>query len=104
MSSCVTHPKVLNKKTNEYVDSNLFRDLLIFTENDRTSTLDYYNIAIDSETKKELGTRARYDENDELKLESFISYAKLNVTEEKMLRTLNTVIGGHKLYEYDEAI
>src|SRR5574344_979243 len=104
MSSCVIAPKVLNKKTNEYVDSNLFRDLLIFTENDRTSTLDYYNIATDPETKRELGTRARYDENDELKLESFISYAKLNVTEEKMLRTLNTVIGGNKLYEYDEAI
>ena len=104
MSSCVIAPKVLNKKTNEYVDSNLFRDLLIFTENDRTNTLDYYNIATDPETKKELGTRARYDENDELKLESFLSYAKLNVTEEKMLRTLNTVIGGNKLYEYDEAI
>ena len=92
MSSCVIIPKVVNKRQ-EYVESKLFKDLLVFTDNDRDVTKVQYVLAKDPKVIDAIGNKAEFDENGELTIESLLNYTKLKVDDEKILRTLNKRLG-----------
>lgn len=94
MESCilipaVEVPDVQNPDTKQFVSSILFKDLLDYTDDDRTIAKQQYVIAKKPETIKKLGRRARFDRNGELTIKSLLEYTKLDINEVQVMANLN---------------
>jgi hypothetical protein len=87
---CNIIPKVRNKKTNEIVDSKLFKDLLSFTST-RKDAVDIYTRTKNPKFQELFGEKVSYDENNEPTIKSLIKVTGISsfVPEKNILTTLN---------------
>lgn len=87
----------------EIVESKLFKDLLLFTGNDRETTKQYYQVGTDAQFITNLGDKAVYDDNGELTFACLKEFAGLKVDKVAMINGLNTNLEAGN-YAFDEAL
>lgn len=95
--NCAIIPQVKNKK-GQIVDSRLFKDLLSYTDNNRTETVRIYSITKNPEFIKKWTERLILDDNNEPTLRSLLKQTNLSqiIPESKVLEKLNREIGYYK--------
>lgn len=92
MESCVYIPNCRNKQ-GKLVPSRFFSDLLKYTDNDRTLAIKYYKIGKDERFLNAIGNDAKFDENGEITLASFLHNSNLSIDKQKLLDRLNDELG-----------
>lgn len=97
MNKCAIIPKVKNKN-NEVVDSRLFKDLLVYTNNNREETKRLYQITKSSEFQEKYYPKLTLDDNFEPTLSSLLENTNLSkvISEDYLLKRLNKEIGYYK--------
>ena len=102
-ASCSIHPHVFNNE-GQKVESNLFKEILKLTNNDRTLTKDlYFKVATNKDFIAKILDKADFDENGEITLSSFLKLSKINIKDSKVLNYLNKEIKSGE-YSYQQAI
>ena len=102
--SCTIMAHVINSR-GEVVESNLFRDLLHFTSNNREIAKEYYKVGTSEEFLSKVRDREDFevDENGEITFKSLNNIAKVDIETDKLIDTLNKDIHSGK-YSYEEAL
>lgn len=101
MKDCVIIPQVKNKN-GEFVDSELFSSLLKFTGN-RELAKKYYYKGTDPTFLSMVANRARFDNNNEITINSLIKLGNVDLKEDRIIEELNRDISAG-IYEYNQAI
>lgn len=91
--------------TGNVVESNLFKDLLHYTGNNRELTKEYYAVGTNEEFLSKVRDKEEYeeDENGEITFRSLKNLAKIDLATDKLIDTLNKDIHSGK-YSYEDAI
>ena len=102
--SCSIMAHTRNSK-GEVVESNLFKDLLHYTQNNRGITKQYYAVGTNEDFLSKVRNEEEYkeDENGEITLKSLLHLAKLDLETDKLIEVLNKDIHSGK-YSYEEAL
>lgn len=105
MSKTCTILAHVKRPDGRIVESNLFKDLLHYTSNDRKTAKKYYAIGTDKEFLSKAREKEEFktDENGEITLPSLRSIAQLDFDTDKVLQVLNKDIG-EGTYPYEEAL
>ena len=105
MSSTCTILAHVRNSNGEIVESNLFKDLLHYTSNNRELAKEYYGVGTSKEFLSKVNEREEYeeDENGEITFKSLKTLAKIDLVTDKLIDTLNKDIHFGK-YNYEDAI
>lgn len=89
----------------EIVESNLFKDLLHYTSNNREISKEYYAVGTDERFLSQVRDKEQYaeDENGEITFKSLKSLTKMDLATDKLVDVLNKDIHSGK-YKYEDAI
>lgn len=89
----------------EVVESNLYKDLLHYTSNDRELTKEYYAVGTNQEFLAQVKDSEDFetDENGEITFHSLRTLSKMDLETDKLVKTLNEDIGEGE-YSYTQAI
>lgn len=101
-NSCVVTPYIQNTQ-GEIVESKLFKDLLEYTNNNRSLAKDIYSDSHDSALIEEHSDYMNYDENGELTLDSVLKITRVEIEDYEKLKHLNSQIP-NKEFVYNEAV
>lgn len=95
--NCAIIPQVRNNK-GQVVDSRLFKDLLVYTGNNRAEATRLYLITKSDKFIRDWNPRLTLDENNEPTVSSLLKKTNLNdvISESKILEKLNRDIGYYK--------
>lgn len=100
--SCSIDAYVKNKNGDTVV-SNLWTDLMKFTDNDRTLTKQYYALGTSPDFLKSVGRKAEFDENGQITFASLKKLAKLKFSEDKILEKVRGSFGASAL-SFEDAV
>lgn len=105
MSRTCTILAHVRNSNGEIVESNLFKDLLHYTSNNRELAKQYYKVGTAEEFLSKVRDREDFevDENGEITFKSLKNIAKMNLERDKLIETLNKDIHSGN-YSYDEAL
>lgn len=89
----------------EVVESNLFKDLLHYTSNNRELAKQYYGVGTNETFLSKVREKEEYeeDENGEITFKSLKNLAKMDLETDKLIDTLNKDIHSGK-YDYEDAL
>lgn len=102
--SCTILAHVRNSK-GEIVESNLFKDLLHYTSDNRQLSKEYYAVGTNEEFLSKVRDKEDYkvDENGEITFDSLRKLSEMDLESDKLIQVLNEDIGEGE-YEYSEAL
>lgn len=105
MSKTCTILAHVRNSNGEIVESNLFKDLLHYTSNNRELAKQYYKVGTAEEFLSKVRDREDFetDENGEITFKSLNSIAKIDLERDKLIETLNKDIHSGN-YNYTDAI
>lgn len=101
-TKCSVIPHV-QTEDGKVIESNLFNELLHYSNNDREFAKTYYQMATDPEFLQRFGEQLSFDENGEVTFKSLKNLTKFQVEKEQLLRTLNKDLGAG-VYDYQTAV
>lgn len=99
--SCVRYPQCRNLN-GELVDSQLFKNMLEYSSNDRKFAKQMYALAKNQDFISSYRSKLEFDENGEPTMRSLFKAAKISLKDEKILKVLNKELGAGE-YSWEEA-